>query len=117
MKKVNSIPDDEDDMLPEYDFTKAERGKFYRPLDKGYTVHVTKKDGTIEVNHYMLAEGTVLLAPDVLEYFSDSESVNEALRSLIQATTGGSVQSCFGARRSFRLITWYAASRMFLVER
>jgi hypothetical protein len=29
-------------------------------------------------------EGTVLLAPDVLEYFSDSESVNEALRSLIQ---------------------------------
>ena len=36
------------------------------------------------VNHYTLAEGTVLLAPDVLEYFSDSESVNEALRSLIQ---------------------------------
>ena len=32
------------------------------------------------------AEGTVLLAPDVLEYFSDSESVNEALRSLIQLT-------------------------------
>lgn len=31
-------------------------------------------------------EGTVLLAPDVLEYFSDSESVNEALRSLIQLT-------------------------------
>ena len=30
------------------------------------------------------AEGTVLLAPDVLEYFSDSESVNDALRSLIQ---------------------------------
>jgi len=73
-------------MRAEYDFSKAERGKFYRPLDKGYTVHVTKKDGTIEVNHYMLAEGTVMLAPDVLEYFSDSESVNEALRSLIQLT-------------------------------
>ena len=73
-------------MRAEYDFSKAERGKFYRPLDKGYTVHVTKKDGTVEVNHYMLAEGTVLLAPDVLEYFSDSESVNEALRSLIQLT-------------------------------
>ena len=73
-----------DEMRAEYDFSKAERGKFYRPLDKGYTVHVTKKDGTVEVNHYMLAEGTVLLAPDVLEYFPDSESVNEALRSLIQ---------------------------------
>ena len=71
-------------MRAEYDFSKAERGKFYRPLDKGYSVHVTKKDGTVEVNHYMLAEGTVLLAPDVLEYFPNSESVNEALRSLIQ---------------------------------
>ncbi len=73
-----------DKMRTEYDFSKAERGKFYRPLDKGYTVHVTKSDGTAAVNHFMLAEGTVLLAPDVAEYFPDSESVNEALRSLIQ---------------------------------
>ncbi len=73
-----------EEMRAEYDFSKAERGKFYRPLDKGYTVHVQKKDGTVEVTHYTLAEGTVLLAPDVLEYFPDSESVNEALRSLIQ---------------------------------
>ena len=70
-------------MRPEYDFSKAERGKFYRPLDKGYTVRVYKSDGTEVVNHYTLMEGTVLLAPDVLEYFSDSQSVNEALRSLI----------------------------------
>lgn len=70
-------------MRPEYDFSKAERGKFYRPLDKGYTVHVKKSDGTVVVNHYTLAEGTVLLEPDVLEYFPDSKSVNEALRSLI----------------------------------
>lgn len=71
-------------MRAEYDFSKAQRGKFYRPLDKGYTVRVTKKDGTVEVNHYKLAEGSVLLAPDVMEYFPDSEAVNEALRSLIQ---------------------------------
>lgn len=38
------------------------------------------------VNHYTLAEGTVLLSPDVREHFSDSESVNEALRSLIRLT-------------------------------
>ena len=73
-----------EEMRKEYDFTKAERGKFHRPLDKGYTVHVQKKDGTVEVKHYTLAEGTVLLAPDVQEYFPDSESVNEALRSLIK---------------------------------
>ena len=71
-------------MRAEYDFSKAERGKFYRPLDKGYTVRVTQKDGTVEMKHYTLAEGTILLAPDVAEYFPDSESVNEALRSLIQ---------------------------------
>jgi hypothetical protein len=55
-------------------------------LDKGYKVHVRKSDGTIVINHYALAEGTVLLAPDVREYFSDSQSVNEALRSLIELT-------------------------------
>lgn len=71
-------------MRTEYDFSKAERGKFYRPLDKGYQVRVNQSDGTVVVNHYMLAEGTILLAPDVREYFSDSETVNDALRSLIQ---------------------------------
>ena len=70
-------------MRSEYDFSKAERGKFYRPLDKGYKVHVNQVDGTVVVNQYTLAEGTVLLAPDVREYFSDSQAVNEALRSLI----------------------------------
>ena len=73
-----------EEMRAEYDFSKGERGKFYRPLDKGYTVHVHKKDGTVVVNQYRLTEGTILLAPDVAEYFPDSESVNEALRSLIQ---------------------------------
>jgi hypothetical protein len=73
----------DDGMRAEYDFSKAERGKFYRPLDKGYKVRVHQSDGSIVVNHYTLAEGTVLLAPDVREYFPDSETVNEALRSII----------------------------------
>jgi hypothetical protein len=81
MKTDNKKPDDE--MREEYDFSKAERGKYYRPLDKGYKVHVQQGDGTVVVNHFTLAEGTVLLAPDVREYFSDSQSVNDALRSLI----------------------------------
>src|SRR5215216_3370239 len=73
-----------DEMRSEYDFSKAERGKFYRPLDKSYKVHIHQSDGTEVVNHYTLAEGTVLLAPDVREYFTDSDTVNDALRSLIQ---------------------------------
>lgn len=74
----------DDEIRAEYDFTQAERGKFYRPLDKGYKVHVHQSDGTTVVNHYTLAEGMVLLAPDVRKYFTDSESVNDALRSIIQ---------------------------------
>ena len=70
-------------MRAEYDFGNAERGKFYRPMDKGYTVHVKQSDGTEVVKHYTLAEGAILLEPDVRAYFPDSQSVNEALRSLI----------------------------------
>jgi hypothetical protein len=81
MKRTKKKKNDE--MRSEYDFSKAERGKFYRPLEKGYKVHVHQSDGTTVVNHYTLAEGTVLLAPDVCEYFSDSQTVNDALRSLI----------------------------------
>ena len=79
-KKKNS------EIRAEYDFSKGERGKFYRPLEKGYTVRVHQKDGTTTVNHYALTEGSVLLAPDVREYFSDSQAVNEALRALICLT-------------------------------
>ena len=75
-----------DEMRAEYELGKGERGKYYRSLEKGYTVRVHQTDGTVVVNHYTLAEGTVLLAPDVREYFSDSKSVNEALRSLIHLT-------------------------------
>jgi hypothetical protein len=60
---MKSTESKKDEMRAEYDFSKAERGKFYRPLDKGYKVHVQKSDGTVIVNHYTLAEGTVLSAP------------------------------------------------------
>lgn len=83
MKRTKNKKKKGDEMRAEYDFNKAEHGNFYRPLDKGYTVHVHQSDGNEVVNHYTLAEGTILLAPDVREYFSDSETVNDALRSLI----------------------------------
>ena len=82
MKTSNSPTNDE--MRPEYDFSKAERGKHYKPLHKGYSVQVNQEDGTDIINHYALTEGTVLLEPDVRAIFPDSESVNTALRSLIE---------------------------------
>ena len=82
--KTSKVPEPDNDMLPEYDFSKAERGKFYKPLNKGYSTHVHQADGTTVINRYTLAEGTVLLEPDVRAIFPDSESVNTALRSLIE---------------------------------
>ncbi len=72
-----------DEMRPEYDFRGAVRGKYYKPLHKGYTVHIHKTDGTTIVKRFKLEEGTVMLQPDVRKYFPDSETVNIALRSLI----------------------------------
>lgn len=85
MKKAQAKTSVEnDDMLDEYDFSSAERGKFYKPLHEGYSVEVRMDDGTTVVHEYRLQEGTVLLEPDVREYFPDSEAVNKALRSLIE---------------------------------
>ena len=83
MKEANNISEDYDDgMLPEYDFTgkKGVRGKYYRSLQKGYTVQIHNDGGTVTIQHF---GPTVTLEPDVAKYFPDSESVNNALRTLI----------------------------------
>jgi hypothetical protein len=72
-----------DDMQPEYDFSKGVRGKHAKALRQGYTVTVHKLDGTIEERDFTLPNGVIALDPDVQVYFPDSETVNRALRSLI----------------------------------
>jgi hypothetical protein len=62
MKTMTLEPED-DDLLPEYDFSGAVRGKYYEPYREGTNV--------------------VLLDPDVAQAFKDSESVNRALRLLL----------------------------------
>jgi len=75
----------ETDMLPEYDFSskKGVRGKYYHAYQQGHTVRIQQEDGSVITQYFTLEEGAVLLAPDVREYFPDSESVNQALRMLI----------------------------------
>ena len=74
---------DDEDMQPEYDFSKGVRGKHYQAFRKGYTVTIHKKDGTVELRDFTLPEGVVALDPDVQAYFPDAEAVNRALRGLI----------------------------------
>jgi hypothetical protein len=59
------------------------RGKYAKSLQEGYSVRVLKEDGTVEIRQFVPKENAVVLDPDVKAYFPDSESVNNALRSLI----------------------------------
>ncbi|MBD1825455.1 hypothetical protein H6F51_23580 [Cyanobacteria bacterium FACHB-DQ100] len=61
MNQENNLHED-DEMLPEYDFSGGVRGKYYEAFKKSSNV--------------------VVLDPDVAEVFRDSASVNEALRLL-----------------------------------
>lgn len=55
------MPNDPD-MLEEYDFSKAIRGKY--------------------ANRYAEGSNVIVIEPDVAKYFPDHDSVNDALRSL-----------------------------------
>jgi len=70
-------------MRTEYDFTGGVRGKHYRAMQSGYTITTHNADGTTVVKDVMPKKGIVVLEPDILAYFPDSESVNRALRCLI----------------------------------
>ena len=54
----------EPEMLDEYDFSQGVRGKY--------------------ASRYRQGTNLVLLSPDVAEAFPDAETINEALRSLIE---------------------------------
>ena len=59
MKVMHNDPD----MLEEYDFSKGIRGKYAKRYAEGTNV--------------------IVIDPDVVQYFPDHDSVNEALRSLL----------------------------------
>ena len=63
MKKQNEVEPDPD-MLDDYDFSQGVRGKYVERFAQGSNV--------------------VVLSPDVAEIFPDSESVNTALRLLVE---------------------------------
>jgi hypothetical protein len=87
---MNSNPNDpDDDLMPEYDFSGGVRGKHYQAYRQGHSVTIHKPDGTSETQHFNLADGAIMLDPDVRAYFQDDAAVNQALQALIQS---GAVQ-------------------------
>jgi hypothetical protein len=65
---------------PNLDFSKGVRGKYYDRMKAGTNL--------------------VLIAPDLLDAFPDSDSVNEALRSLKKIATRASGRSTSRPRRT-----------------
>lgn len=47
-------------------------------------VRIIQENGAINTQYFTLEDGAVLLEPDVRKNFPTSESVNKALRSLIE---------------------------------
>ncbi len=68
-----------EEMREEYDFSKGVRGKHAKALRNGHKTIIHKTDGST----VMRETRPIILEPDVQEYFSDAESVNQALRGLI----------------------------------
>lgn len=88
MKKDNdkSFKDDPEQMKAEYDFSKMKsgvRGKYYKTYRSGHEVRIHKENGSTDIQFFGLEDGAVMLDPDVLNYFPDSDAVNKALRALI----------------------------------
>jgi len=78
--------ENEDPMLPEYDFKNMSggvRGKYYKAYREGHAVKIHREDGHTDIRHFTLEDGAVMIEPDVKEFFPNSESVNRALRCLI----------------------------------
>jgi hypothetical protein len=75
--------EEQEELLPEYDFSQGVRGKHFREYHQGYTVTVTYPDGSKTVKEVIPDPGVVILDPDLRRYFPDSESVNRTLRLLL----------------------------------
>jgi hypothetical protein len=84
-QKAEQLQTEQDEMMPEYDFSHKEgvRGKYYHAYQQGHTVKIHEAGGTVNIQYFTLEDGAVMLEPDVKAYFQNSESVNNALRSLI----------------------------------
>jgi hypothetical protein len=54
MSKTNDTPApfDEDDLLPEYDFSKGVRGKHHQAYRQGHSVTIRHQDGTTTTQEF-----------------------------------------------------------------
>ena len=71
-------------MQDEYDFSGGERGKHVEAFQRGYTVRIRNRDGSVQENCHAPTPRLIELEEDVYAYFPDAATVNRALRALIE---------------------------------
>ena len=81
--KKNMRNSNNTDMRNEYDFSGGVRGKHYKAYRNGHAIYINKNNGLTSVQYFTQEDGSVMLDPDVKVHFTNSESVNKALRSFI----------------------------------
>ena len=80
-------------MRPEYDFSQAVRGKHHKSYRQGHQVTIHNEDGSTVVQNFKLEDGAIILDKDVRKYFKSAESVNNALRALIELIPAKSLRT------------------------
>jgi uncharacterized protein len=84
MSKANYTPAqlDEDDMLPEYDFSKGVRGEHYKAYQQGHSVTITHQDGTTTTQEFppsriitnLTAENYIALPQNIIDEIEPTKS-------------------------------------------
>ena len=73
------------DMLPNYDFSKGDKPNYAKKFSGGAEITIHSSNGKTSRKKIIHKQSLVILDADVSEVFSDTKSVNSALRHLIAA--------------------------------
>jgi hypothetical protein len=83
MSKINSTPSniDEDDLLPEYDFSRGIRGKHHQAYRQGHSVTISHPDDTNSTQHFpasrvltkLTTEYQLTLPKEIIDRIQSSE--------------------------------------------
>jgi hypothetical protein len=67
MSKANDTPSqlDEDDLLPEYDFSKGVRGKHHQAYRQGHSVTISYQDGTTTTQEFSASRTIANLTTEI----------------------------------------------------
>jgi hypothetical protein len=85
VRKVKKLEPDEDGMLAEYDFSKSVPSNHYKKYREGVSITIYSPNKETVKKHLNTRATLIVLEPDVAKVFKNAESVNRALRNIIDS--------------------------------